>query len=108
MKVDLDTSFFSVVCELGNALYTPEIDLTDMRVGQLIEDIRTGQYENVRAVLECNPVEGWCNDITEDVLTAAFPETSDGESHIQEEDWSDYRRDRIDAWRAGVVSRAAA
>ena len=107
MTPNLDTSIFSVICELGNSLYTPEIDLSDMRRHQLIEDIRTGQFEKVRAILEFNPVEGWCSDITEDVLSAAFP----GERNIEdssETDWSDYRREQIDCRQAGIRARVAA
>lgn len=107
MTPNLDTSIFSVICELGNSLYTPEMDLADMRKRQLIEDIRTGQFEEVRAVLEFNPVEGWCSDITEDVLSAAFP----GEEKIDsnaEADWSNYHSERIDCRRSGVAGRVAA
>ena len=35
MKPNLDTSIFSVICELGDCLYTPEFELADMRKHRL-------------------------------------------------------------------------
>ncbi|MET1411705.1 hypothetical protein ABVF61_05525 [Roseibium sp. HPY-6] len=81
--------------------------MTDMRRLQLVEDIRNGQIENVRAVLEFNPEEGWCNNITEEVLAEA---TDGNGSPIagSVENWSDYGTERIEAQRAGVRRRVAA
>ena len=111
MKPNLDTSIFSVICELDKCLYTPEFELADMRKQILVNDIRNGQYEQVKAVLEFNPAEGWCNDITEDVLSEAFPDLQDPEEDTLEdtlEDWADYEAERIDSRRAGITARAAA
>lgn len=107
MRPNLDTSMFSVICEIENCLYTPEVELADMRRHKLVEDIRTGQLEQVRAVLEFNPVEGWCNDITEDVMRTAFPGHDDLPDRAPE-DWSDYDADRIECRRAGISARVAA
>lgn len=107
MKPNLDTSIFSVICELGDCLYTPEIELAGMRKHRLVDDIRNGQLEQVRAVLEFNPAEGWCNDITEDVLSEAFPDLQDPKEDAPE-DWSDYGAERIDSRRAGIAVRVAA
>ncbi|WP_422383757.1 hypothetical protein [Roseibium album] len=107
MKLNLDTSFFSVVCELGRTLYTPELELADMHKRQLVEDIKTGQLEQVKAILEFNPVEGWCSDITEDVLSAAFPDMQDSDNDPAGENVG-YRSERIDGQLAGVARRIAA
>nr|WP_319383198.1 hypothetical protein [uncultured Roseibium sp.] len=107
MRPNLDTSIFSIICEIGNCLYTPEVDLADMRAHKLVEDIRTGQLERVRAVLEFNPVEGWCNDITEDVMRKAFPERDDLRE-CAPENWSDYEAERVECRRAGITARVAA
>lgn len=107
MKPNLDTAIFSVICEIESCLYTPEFELADMHKHKLVDDIRNGQIEQVRAVLEFNPVEGWCNDITEDVLREAFPNRQEpGEDAL--EDWSDYGAERIDNRRAGIAARIAA
>ncbi|MCV0427168.1 MAG: hypothetical protein K5905_17035 [Roseibium sp.] len=106
MGLSFDTSFFSIICELNGALYTPEFDLTDMRISQIIQDLRSGQFENVHAILEFNPAEGWCNDVTSDVLTAAFEEETDINPEV--ENWPEYSRERIDGQRAGIASRVAA
>jgi len=104
MVLNLDRTFYSVICDLGKCLYMPETDLADMSLGQIIRDVRSGQLEDVRAVLEFNPAEGWCNDVTGDVLAAACPEEVDP----AETDWTDYRSERLDARRAGVAVQVAA
>lgn len=102
MTLNLDCSFFSVICDLGNCLYTPETELDNMNFRQIVRDIRDGQLENVRAVLEYNPAEGWCNDVTGEILAAARPELKPGSDAETDEDWSDYRSERIDGPLAGV------
>lgn len=107
LALNLDMSFYSVICELGNCFYTPETDLADMSLHRIIEDLQAGQLEKIQAVLEFNPAEGWCNDITSAVLSAAFPEIGeDGEETA--ENWSDYRTERLTARLAGVTARVAA
>ncbi|TYC55687.1 hypothetical protein FMN50_11625 [Rhodobacterales bacterium] len=110
MAVNLDVSFFSVVCDLGSCLYVPETELDNMSFRQIVKDIRDGQLENVRAVLEYNPAEGWCSDVTDEILAAAQPQTDLNQDEEAEtpEYWSDYRSERIDAARAGVKVHAAA
>lgn len=104
MELNLDRTFYSVICDLEKCLYTPEIDLADMSLDRIIEDVQAGQLERVRAILQFNPEEGWCNDITGDVFAAAFAAT-DQET---ETDWSDYRDERLDGRRAGVTVQVAA
>lgn len=104
MSLNLDRSFFSVICDLGNCFYAAEHDLGEMNLAQIIEDVRSGQLERVQAVMEFNPVEGWCNDVTAPVLAAAFAESTTP----LVPDWSDYREERIDGRRAGISLRVAA
>ncbi len=108
MKPNLDASFFSVVCELRGALFVPETDLQDMTLKRIVEDVRSGQFENVRAVMEFNPAEGWCNDVTEDVLAAAFPAPEEPADFDRPANWSDYSFERHDARLAGVSVTVAA
>jgi len=104
MVLNLDRTFYSVICDLGNCYYTPELDLADMGMKQIVEDVRAGQFERVLAVLEFNPVEGWCNDVTEPVLAQAYPD----DETISNFDWSDYRSEGIDGHRAGITLKSAA
>lgn len=104
MSLNLDRSFYSVICDLGKCLYTPEIELDEMSLPQIIRDVRAGQLENVRAILEFNPAEGWCNDVTGDVLAAAFPAVNE----TVETDWSDYQDERLDGHHAGITVQVAA
>ena len=104
MRLNLDRSYFSVICDFGNALYAPERELAEMTLEEIVSDVRAGQLEDVCAVLEFNPAEGWCNDVTSDVLTAAFPNSDT----LGSDDFSDYGRERLDGHRAGVTMRIAA
>ncbi len=108
MTINLDMSFFSVVCDLKNCLYTPETELDDMTFQRIVSDIRGGQLENVQAILEYNPSEGWSADVTEDVMTAAFAGDGPPDTDSHEENWSDYSSERIEARLAGVRWRSVA
>ncbi|MEM5585257.1 MULTISPECIES: hypothetical protein [unclassified Roseibium] len=109
MALNLDMPFYSVICELGNCYYTPEIDLEAMNLARIIEDVQAGQFEEVQAVLEFNPAEGWCNDVTGAVLAAAFPMNEQAaEEDTADENWSDYRDERLEGRRAGVTVLVAA
>jgi len=108
MALNLDNSFFSVVCELNNCLYTPETDLEDMTLRRIVDDVRSGQLENVRAVLEYNPAEGWCADVTDDVFDAIRPEEDNPDEGDEPQNWSDYDRERIDGRLAGIDLHVAA
>lgn len=44
-----------------------EREVSDLDRKTTIEDIASGQFEDFRQVLECNPVEGTCRDVTEDM-----------------------------------------
>ncbi|WP_346895528.1 hypothetical protein [uncultured Roseibium sp.] len=72
-----DRTFYSVVCHLNGEAYARETDLVDMDFDQIVRDIADGQIEKILAVFAFNPAEGWANDVTEDVLAAAFPEDDD-------------------------------
>ena len=75
--LNLDRTFYSVICHLTGEAYARETDLIDMDFDQIVKDITDGQIEEILAVLAFNPAEGWANDVTEDVLAAAFPEEDD-------------------------------
>lgn len=70
-KLNLDKPFFLILCRSygqGGGIYAPERAMRDMTSREeTILDIITGQVENVVAVLESNPVEGTCRDVSEDI-----------------------------------------
>ena len=98
-----DRTFYSVVCSLKGEAYARETDLCDMDFGRIVRDIADGQIEEVLAVFAFNPAEGWANDVTVDVLDAAFPEKND-DGNDQPDGWddpADYTSERIGACEAG-------
>lgn len=114
MAFNSDRSFFSVIAALSGDAYSAERDVSAMSFGQIVKDIADGQIEDVLTVIEFNPVEGWSNDVTADVLAEAFPEKTD--TGGIEEDFDgvhdgdfgdDYEGDRIGAFEAGTGRWAA-
>lgn len=47
--------------------YLPERNLSDLDRATTVKDIAAGQYEDLTQVIECNPAEGICRDVTEDI-----------------------------------------
>jgi hypothetical protein len=104
MAFNSDRSFFSVIASLGGDAYSAERDVSAMSFQQIVCDIADGQIEDVLTVIEFNPVEGWSNDITADVLAEAFPARDDDFDGIMDDD---FEEDRIGAFEAGVGMWAA-
>ena len=64
----MDRAFYFVECAFRSGNAFVEIERHRMSRQQIVEDILHGQYTDVVTVLECNPAEHICDDITEDVL----------------------------------------
>lgn len=97
---NLDGSFFQIWVK-GKSytgrpiIYTPETDLDDapLTKAKLIEFMRDAfDASDVAAVIEFNPVEGWSQAITEEVVEA-MEGNPDGD---------DNREHRIGSFEAGV------
>ncbi|MFN3247722.1 hypothetical protein [Roseibium album] len=101
MSPNTDFQFYAVVIEVAGECVTAERALSEMSFDKIVADIAGGQLEDVKAVFEFNPAEGWSNDVTAEIMEAAFPEQDD-------EDFSDYSADRITADMAGIKTRVAA
>ncbi|WP_417681317.1 hypothetical protein [Roseibium sp.] len=108
-QLNPDRTFYSVICHLTGEAYARETDLVDMDFDQIVKDIVDGQIEEILAVFAFNPAEGWANDVTEDVLAAAFPEEDDTGSDGSEGggDPCAYTRERLGAFEAGCGRWAA-
>lgn len=50
--------------------YLPEQSVSELDRATVIKDIADGQYEDLRQVIEFNPVEHICNDVTEEICDA--------------------------------------
>lgn len=77
MTLNLDRSFFCVIVDYGRPTiygWTVEIDGTvdpSWTRSEVVDLIRSREWDNVVKVIEFNSVEGWSRDITEDVLAEA-------------------------------------
>lgn len=73
-----DQTLYFVQCDygrIGKAFVETDPDKNSRL--QVIADIFTGQIERPVQILECNPVEGTCRDVTEDIAR-------DLSAHIQD------------------------
>jgi hypothetical protein len=94
-----DHMVYFVLC--GPGTYAPERNLSDMDRATTVRDIAKAQYENVIQVLECNPAEHVCNDVTADILRdAAFFILS----NLDYEDLNEWERDFVDDNAPGALA----
>lgn len=66
-----DRMIYFVLCQYKSGVEWTARDPANMSRRDTIADIITGDLANVVTVLECNPVENICNDVTDDILAEA-------------------------------------
>jgi hypothetical protein len=67
MPAITDQMTYIVICASESGPYVRERDVSDMGRKTTVADIASGQIEDVVQVLECNPVEHLCSDVTKDI-----------------------------------------
>jgi hypothetical protein len=66
-SLDLDRMFYMVVCNHKDGPLVYERMLADMNRGTVVAHLREGQFDDgVLAVIEFNPAEGTCREVTDD------------------------------------------
>lgn len=101
-----DQMIYLVVAADKDGDYLPERCVSDLDRATTVKDIADGRYEDLIQVIECNPVEGICRDVTDDIAWEVSAIWSrDGQS------LSDWQRDFIEQIigleAAGAFPRAA-
>jgi hypothetical protein len=100
--MNLDKMFVLIINDYGpHGIAFAETGLADATFEKACEDLHSGQFSNPRAVIEFNPVEGRCRDITEEVMEVVreMNEAADAEAGPQGWDAEDDYADRAE-WRA--------
>jgi hypothetical protein len=64
--INLDRMLYLVVSDHKDGPVIWEVSLSDMDLATVAKDIKSGQYRDVLAVLEINPVERICREVTRD------------------------------------------
>lgn len=67
-----DQMVYLVVVAHSGGDYLPEQNVAEMDRKTVVRDIAEAQYEDLIQVLECNPVEGTCRDVTNDIMNAVY------------------------------------
>lgn len=62
-----DQMVYIVIVSHSGGDYLPEQNVAELDRATVIKDIADGQYDGLLQVLECNPVERICNDVTDDI-----------------------------------------
>jgi len=62
-----DQMTYIAVCNSKTGNYVRERDVADTDRRTTVADIASGEIEDVVQILELNPVEGTCRDVTEDI-----------------------------------------
>lgn len=68
MAIIKDRMIYVVVSARSDGAILPERNVCDLDRATTIKDIADGQFGEVDQVLELNPVEGTCRDVTGDIL----------------------------------------
>lgn len=93
--INPDIMIYFVLCRYRAGLAWAERDPANMSRRDTIADIMTGDLENVVTILECNPVEHVCSDVTEDILSEAGVLLGIGMDPSDKIEWlNDHRRDQ--------------
>lgn len=73
MAINNDRQIFFVLCDFGrHGLEWVARDPANMTRRETIIDIQSGELRDVIQVLECNPVERICTDVTSEIMAAAM------------------------------------
>lgn len=68
-RTQIDQTLYFVECDFGRlGREFVAIDRDRNSRSSIIEDIASGEYRDVMTVLEMNPVEGRCRDVTNEIL----------------------------------------
>jgi hypothetical protein len=107
MALVTDRMLYFVLADFGKDGHAfVETDIARNSLRQVIVDIATGDIKRPVQILECNPAERICNDVTQDVAREVHARLSDGGDGCP-----DHLRDFIDinliAGAADYLDRAA-
>lgn len=79
MPAIADHMTYLVVCaSRSGAAYIVEREVADCDKATTIKMIASGEFEGLAQVLECNPVEGTCRDVTADIARDVMTVWADG------------------------------
>lgn len=100
--INPDTMIYFVQVRLRSGLpIWAERDPANMSRRDTIADLKTGDLANVVTILECNPVENICNNVTDDMLAEAGV-VVEIDAPITGQDRIDWQRDRVRAMKESV------
>ncbi len=100
MKIT-DQMAYIIVCAHKDGAYLPERNVSDLDRKTLVKDIAEGQHTDMIQVLEINPVEKLCSDVTEAIAWEVCQQWA-----AEGEPLSDWQRDFVEQ-HCGMVAANA-
>lgn len=100
MKI-ADQMAYIIVCAHKSGAYLPERNVSELDRKTLIKDIADGQHTEVIQVLEINPVERICNDVSDEIFRAVVDLWA-----VEGEPLRDWQRDFVEQ-HCGMVAANA-
>jgi hypothetical protein len=98
---------YFVMADYGDAGHAfVETDIARNSLRQVIVDIATGEIRRPVQILECNPVERICNDVTESVAKEVYSRLADSGDGCPDR-LRDFIDDNLNAGDADRLDRAA-
>lgn len=96
-----DRMVYVVIVAHKSGDFLPEQNVSEMDRKTVVRDIASGQYEGLVQVLECNPVEHICDDVTSEIMgEAAFEIIKD--THY--DDLNDWQRAFVADYAQGALA----
>lgn len=94
MTINLDMMRYIVIADHRSGAFLPERDLCNLDRKTTVQDIATGQIEDVMHVIEWNAAEKTSRDVTDDIMREAAESILDKHRYIDLNDW---QRDFVDS-----------
>lgn len=88
-----DRMTYLVLVRFRDCLAWAEREVGDTDRATTVDHIRSGNLSNVVTVMECNPVEGICRDVTEEICAEAERAREPDEVESFRQHLIDYQRD---------------
>lgn len=95
-----DSMIYFVICDHSGGDFLPEQNVSELDRKTVVSNIASGQFDDVKQVLECNPAEHVCNDVTAEVMREAAFSILESKNY---DDLNDWQRDFVDDHAPGAL-----
>ncbi|MGB6080273.1 MAG: hypothetical protein WBF99_12515 [Xanthobacteraceae bacterium] len=95
-----DRMIYVVIVAHSGGDFLPEQNVSELGRKTVVSNIASDQYSDVVQVLECNPAEHLCNDVTAEVMREAAFSILESKNY---DDLNDWQREFVDDHAPGAL-----